>query len=165
MKQKGSKTILVFAGLFVAGIIYFYFTNKPVTQNILPEETLPPTSDQASPATTENFPGNQQPPGVPDGWLTYQSEDYGFRISYPFQYQVLMDPENLSGWPNAVFLLSTGDQSYDIAVEVWDNQSQYQDKYPNQEIAFKAINNKYVTAADITNEEKNAEIISTFEAL
>ncbi len=103
-------------------------------------------------------------PIIPDGWLTYKNEEYGFEISYPEKYKALVDEENLYGWPNAVVLIYGGGQSYDLPIEVWGAPSEYENKYPNAEnLTVKKIGDKYITLMNVNFEEEVDAIINTFK--
>lgn len=98
-----------------------------------------------------------------NGWNIYKNEKYGFQISYPNTYQALDDKNNLYGWPNAVVLLYNGGQAYDIAIEVWNTQAEYQKKYVLEDgLTVKKVGDKYITLWDATREEGNSDVIATF---
>jgi hypothetical protein len=122
---------------------------------------LPASTNTPMPAPTET-----QGPSAPAGWLTYQNPQYGFEISYPPEYQVLEDQDSLSGWPNAVVLLYNGGQSYDIAIQVWDNQADLDANFPNEaRIKTVSANGKIISLFDVTQEPDNAAMIATFRLL
>lgn len=125
-------------------------TDKPIT-------TIQPASPSVSPSGTK----------TPVDWLTYKNNKYGFEIMYPKTYQALDDKDSLYGWPNGVVLLYNGGQSYDIAIEAWDTQAEYEAKYNqsqgNFNIIVKKIGNKYITILSSTDEPENAGIIATFK--
>lgn len=100
---------------------------------------------------------------ISEGWLTYTNQEYGFEISYPKNYKALDDLENLYGWPNAVVLIYGGGQSYDLPIEVWNSESEYESKYPSAEnLTVKKIGNKFITLMNINFEEEVDSIIETF---
>lgn len=117
----------------------------------------PPPSPTVTPTKTD------KEPNTPESWQTYTNNEYGFQVSYPVNYQALDDAENLYGWPNAVVLIYGGGQSYDLPIEIWNNASEYQDKYPNAtNLTVKQIENKYVTLLNMNNIPEVDEIIETF---
>ena len=127
--------------------------------------TTTQTDTQISPIPTPQPQITQtaEVPDIPGGWKTYKNDAYGFEISYPENYQALYDSENLYGWPDAVVLLYSGGQSYDIPIEVWDSVSEYQSKYPNTEnLTVKQVGNKYITLLNMNFGEEVDEIIKTF---
>lgn len=99
------------------------------------------------------------------GWKVYTSEKYGFEISYPDTYQALDDQQNLYGWPNGVVLFYNGGQAYDIAIQAWDSEADYQKAYPtsNFDLAVHEVRGKFITILNSTQEPQNPEIISTFK--
>jgi hypothetical protein len=145
----------------VGGYLYISQTNKtslvssPTTQ---PVRTLIPSpqpqKQPISPSPESTIPAN---------WKTYTNSAYGFEISFPENYQALDSPDDLYGWPNGVVLIYGGGQAHDVAIEIWDNQTDYQGKYPNEEVEKHSIGTKYLTIADITGEVINSEIIFTFK--
>jgi len=104
---------------------------------------------------------------VPQGWLTYTNTQYGFEISYPKTYKALDDSDNLYGWPDAVVLFYAGGQSYDMAVEVWDTKTEYENKYPTQidNLTVKRVGDKYITLLNMNRQAEVDQIIETFKEL
>jgi hypothetical protein len=100
-------------------------------------------------------------------WKTYTNGKYGFSIKYPGEYKALTSQDELSGWPNSVVLLYNGGQAYDIVVQVWDKEEDYQLAYPQagNELTVQLVKGKYVTILDATKEDGNAGVIATFKAL
>lgn len=143
--------------LVVIGAGYLVFKNNLIT----PQPTSAPTPTSTPQVTPANTPASTPTP-TPSDWLTYQNSQYGFEISYPKTYKALDDKENLYGWPNAAVLLYKGGQSYDIAVEVWDSETQYKIKYPKGDVIVQKAGNKFFTLSDITKKPENAQIIATF---
>lgn len=101
------------------------------------------------------------------GWQIYQNDQYGFSLSYPPQFQALTDAQNLYGWPNAVVLFYSGGQSYDLPVEVWNSQAEYETKYPAgmANLTVKQVGNKYITLVNSNFSPVVDEIIATFTPL
>ncbi len=97
-------------------------------------------------------------------WLTYTSQEYGFQFSYPPEFEALDDENNLYGWPNGVVLLHQGGQAYDIPVEVWDTEAEYQEEYATRmsEITVKQAGGKYITFLNNTGVDSFDEITSRF---
>lgn len=125
--------------------------------------TATPTEsdNQISPTPTESEIIEQS--NIPAGWNTYKNTQYGFEISYPPNYKVLTSKEDLYGWPDAVLLLYGGGQAYDLAIEIWDTENEYKEKYPSQTIKVYMVNGKYLTILDQTLEPDNAAIVSSFK--
>ncbi len=100
-------------------------------------------------------------------WKTYSNDQYGFSIMYPAEYKVLTDKDSLSGWPNAVALIYNGGQAYDIAIQAWDSEEDYQLAYPQAgtELVVYQIKGKFVTVVDSTREPNNQAVMTTFEKL
>ena len=170
-------TFIVFVGLAV--FIYFSSLNKanfPLPEvsptgtqtTTQPEETEPATQEGeiSTPQPTE--PEKATTSNIPQGWLTYTNEDYGFAISYPLGYEALDDQENLYGWPNGVVLLYKGGQSYDLPMEVWNTVAEYEAKYPvamMDTITAHQIGNYYITLNNQNDSPEVDQIISTFTTL
>jgi hypothetical protein len=151
--------IVVIIALVGVGVAYYLGTQN---QNIVKKREASPTPTQTLASSPLPSPGAQSE--IPEGWLTYENSEYGFEISYPDTYEALDDEENLYGWPNGIVLLYSGGQAYDIAVEVWDTESEYMDAYSARmdDTTVKEFDEGYITLLDNTQEEDNLEIISTF---
>lgn len=116
-------------------------------------------------ATKTASPGIATPVGIliPNGWLTYTNDTYGFSVSYPPGYKALNDAENLYGWPKAVVLIYSGGQSYDLPVEIWDSAAEYQNKYKNQtNVTAHPVKGKVVTLTNTNYLPEVDQIIATF---
>lgn len=173
MKQKGILIIITLALLAAlgAGAIYYLITqDKQAAEQ--PTPSLSPLATAISTPTTA--PTIQPEPieteettSIPSSWLTYQSQEYSFEISYSENYQALDDKNNLYGWPNGVVLFYSGGQSYDLPIEVWDDPSEYENKYKTQmdDLTIKKVGNKYITLLNMNREEEVDQIIATFRAI
>lgn len=160
--------IIIFLGV---GLLAGYFLanstkqQTPKTTSPTSSVTLPPPSP-TSPITPVNtiIPITTPQNGKP-GWSTYKNDQYGFEISYPATYKVLTDSNNLYGWPNGIALLYKGGQSYDIAIQVWDSQEEYESAYPaaGENLTVKKTGTKFITIMDNTNDPENSEVITTFK--
>jgi len=151
--------LLLIVFVAVAAIAYFFGSGKLQWNGGKQIPSPTPTLIAGTPTPIPT-------PTAKPGWKVYKSERYGFEISYPNTYQALDDKDNLYGWPKAVVLLYNGGQAYDIAIEAWNSQSEYQSKYPSQaNLTVSKIGDKYITILDSTQEEGNSEIIATFKAL
>lgn len=166
MKQKGSLLIIVIIVLAIIGIAaaYYFGTQSTKTEAVqtpppspTPVYTFTPTSEVLPTEPVEES-------TLPAGWSTYVSTEYGFEISYSSNYQALDDSENLYGWPNGVVLFYKGGQAYDIAVEAWNIQAEYEAKYGtnNPNLTVHAVGNKFITLLDNSQEAQNSDVIATF---
>jgi|GEM_PF-7030809 len=122
---------------------------------------VPPNCEFAPCPTLESQPGEPTPK---DEWRKYDNSEYGFSIYYPETYQVLTDPENLYGWPNALVLFYKGGQSYDLVVQVWDSETEYKATYPASlnNYVVKKVGDKYITLLNQNSDPEVDEIIATF---
>ncbi len=139
---------------------------QPPAENNAGTDTESLADDPVSPTSTQVQEAEPTPDPYQD-WLSYTNTEYGFQISYPDNYEALDDENNLYGWPNGVMLLHGGGQAYDVVVEAWDSEQEYLEKYPggDSEVMVEQINDKYITVHDNTNQEKNSEIIDSFQEL
>jgi hypothetical protein len=159
MKNRAVEIILLVLLIGVSVVFaYYYGTQKGKFEEVEePGETL--LSPASSPTTIPTT-------NIPAGWKTYINQEYGFEISYPPSYQALTDEENLYGWPKAIVLFYGGGQSYDLAIEHWNTQVEYEDKYQNQtNLAVKKIGGTYITLLNANFEAEVDQIIATFKSL
>lgn len=130
---------------------------KDVEKNISKTLTLSETSIPTAIPTSN----------LPKGWQTYTNKQYGFEISYPNKYKVLTDKENMYGWPKAIALIYGGGQSYDLAIEYWTTEAEYQKKYDSsyKNVVVKKVGNFYITLINTNFEPEIDEIIKTFKEI
>ena len=102
VKSRGKKVFIVLSTLLIMGAIcygtwYFLGSNKEV--------------NQAKPAVIAPVVEKQKvnQPALPDGYVTYNSEDYGYSFNYPKEYGefVKKPPVQSSGAQQAVFILQS----------------------------------------------------------
>jgi len=157
-----SVNVLVLA--IIGGGLYFFLNrnNQQPTGNNMPSITAQPTSTPTSSPIEAEV--NSK---IPLGWLTYTSSKYGFEIYYPNTYSALDDKNSLYGWPNGIVLFYKGGQSYDLAIEHWNDVSEYETKYQNQltNLTIKNVGGQYITLLNMNNDGEVNEIIQTFKIL
>lgn len=157
--------ILIIALMVVvwfAGAGKFFQNNVGKLVNNLPSDTPTAIVDNQATVTPTQTPTPEKS-NVPAGWSTYTNSEYNFEISYPSNYKALTSKEDLYGWPDALVLIYGGGQAYDLAIEVWDSEAQYKQKYPSQTVKVYMVDGKYLTILDQTLEPDNSAIISTFK--
>lgn len=98
---------------------------------------------------------------------TYTNEKYGFELTYDAPYKVLVDKDNLYGYPNGVILIYKGGQAYDIVVEAWDTKAAYEKQYSSQMAKVTVLENKgkFITFFDNTESDGNNKIIESAKTL
>jgi hypothetical protein len=169
VKQKGFAPILillVIALLIGAALVYAVATNKLSLDSLgLSFNKQSPIPQATSEPTTTPALSSEPSSDIPTGWSTYVNPQYNFEISHPSTYQALDSANDLYGWPDAIVLFYKGGQSYDIVIEVWDTEAEYQNKYSNLDftVEVKTVGDKFLTITDMTNEPESAQIISTFK--
>jgi hypothetical protein len=171
MKKNFMEVILIVLLIGVSGSFAYYYGSQKskdktdliieapekfietVSPTVLPTETVTPTTEPTS--------------NLPNGWQIYTNKQYGFEISYPEKYKVLTDKESMYGWPKAVALIFGGGQSYDLAIEVWNSEAEYQKKYDSsyKNVTVKKIGNFYITLVNTNYDPKVDEIIKTFKEI
>jgi len=177
MKEKGqTSTILVLIVFLLIGVIGFLVYQNLQLQKILQNNINKINNktkievSEISPAQPETTSTPSATPkiqtNIPNGWRTYKNEKYAFQISYPSNYKALDDKNNLYGWPNAVVLIYSGGQSYDLPIEVWNSVTEYQTKYKNEpNLIVKKVGDKYITLINVNGTPEVDKIISTFSTI
>ena len=150
-------SVLLIIAVAIAGLFYFQIQklSKELTENKTPTAIATATPIQTSSPT----------PTLKPGWKKYTDDKYGFEFSYPEKYKVLTDSTNLYGWPKAILLLYKGGQSYDMAVEIWNSEAEYKQKY-NSEINDLTVfqkDGKFITLLNTNKDSEVAEIILSFK--
>ena len=162
MKTLMGKIILVslLLSLLVGCTISIDLSSQSTITAVVP--TLPQPTE-APPAPTAAPPG----PTIPAGWSTYRNDAVGFEISYPTTYSALDDANNLYGWTNGVVLLYNSGQSYDLAIQLWNSQAEYENEFSGQmeRITIHPIGNQFLTIMDVTQEPENSGVIATFHRI
>jgi len=173
MKNNFVEVVLIVLLIGVSGsFVYYYGTQKSkekpgaVSITESPEVIAETLSEIPSPTETI-APTTEPTSSLPDGWQIYTNEQYSFEISYPEKYKVLTDKESMYGWPKAVALIYGGGQSYDLAIEVWNSETEYQKKYDStyKNVTVKKIGNFYITLINTNYDSKVDEIIKTFKEI
>ena len=162
MKQKTFLLLGIFLLVAaIAGTAGFFYLGNQAREKDSAKTITPTPGPQTNVTITTSV--TEVPDNTPAGWLTYTNTEHGFEISYPPSYEALDDTENLYGWPDAVVLFYGGGQSYDLPVEAWESENDYQTKYPNaQNLTVHQIGNKYVTLVNVNFEPEVDQIIATF---
>lgn len=169
MRQKGFSAIIVILLVIIIGLLAFLVYQSFNSQAPATPTPTPMVSASPSPVATLGPTSTPTPsPSGNPGWNVYQSQQYGFQISYPNSYQALDGQNDLYGWPYGVVLFYNGGQAYDIVIEVWDSMAQYDQHHPASETfnsEVHQIGNKYISVTDYTAEAENASVIATFQEL
>jgi len=177
-----NQVLLVIVVIMFLGILgitaYFIYQNFQLQQQLIRLKTNNQTeiaSETEDTTANTNQPTpviepTEIPTNTPDpyqDWETYTNQEYGFQISYPNNYQALDDENNLYGWPDAIVLLYKGGQAYDLPVEIWDTEAEYQQKYGSRldEIVVKEVNGKYITFLDNTTDDNFDKIVNSFKKI
>ncbi len=106
-------------------------------------------------------------PTVAVSGKSYSNEKYGFELTYDTPYKVLVDKDNLYGYPNGVALIYKGGQAYDIVIEAWDTQAAYEKEYSTRMADIKVIKGggKFITFLNNTTSAENKKIIESVTSL
>ena len=163
MKQKGNTIAIILILIIALGAIGFLvYQNTQLKKQVITPTPAPIISADTVPTSA---PAPTPSPSLKPGWKLYQSEQYKFEFSYPAEYKVLTDSENLYGWPKAILLLYKGGQSYDMALEIWNTEAEYEAKYTDASTfsVFKTKDGKFITLSNQNKDPEVDEIISTFK--
>lgn len=156
--------------IVLAAVIGAYYMGSLTGQTAVtpsPSPSAVVTGKPTATPTTSPTPKASPTSNIPQGWQTYTSGKYGFQISHPANYKALADKDSLSGYPNGVVLIYSGGQAYDVVIESWNTQAEYESHYVGQisKLTVKLISGKYITLYDATELPVNKDIIATFVSL
>jgi hypothetical protein len=102
-------------------------------------------------------------PLINDGLTGIYDVNVGFSVRYPANFK----PVTNEAWENASIILYSGGQSYDLVIQVWDNEEEYKNYYGNsavlQNMTVHKVGSKYVTLLNQNNTEEVAKIIESFK--
>lgn len=163
MRQKGNVLIIVLILVIALGAIgYLIYQNMQLKNQVT---TPTPTSTTTISLSQTSTPEVSPSPSLKPGWKLYQNTQYGFEFSYPANYKVLTDSENLYGWPNAILLLYKGGQSYDLPIEIWNSEAEYKAKYTDSStyVVYKTKDGKFITLSNMNKDPEVAQIVATFK--
>lgn len=165
--KKGVIYALLIVLLIIVSVAFAYYYGTQQKKVSYPQETQTQNStDKTSPISPTPISTPVSTSNIPSDWKTYSNEKYGFEISFPPKYKALDDTNNLYGYPNGIVLIYGGGQSYDLVIEHWSNQSEYENKYRNQSnITVKKIGDVYISLLNTNFETEVDEIIKTFKII
>jgi len=148
-------SILLIITVAIAGL--FYFQIQKLSKELIENKNPAATSEAVLTPSPQ--------PTIKSGWEKYTNTKYGFEFIYPQEYKVLTDSNSLYGWPKAILLLYKGGQSYDMAVEMWESEAEYKQKYASQLDNIAAFENEglFITLLNTNKDPDVAEIISSFK--
>jgi hypothetical protein len=129
-------------------------------------QVFPPTATP-SPSPTPIPTPTPTPSPTPVSGISYTNEKYGFSLIYDQPYKLLVDKDNLYGYPHGVVLLYTGGQSYNLVIEAWDTKAAYESEYGPRVSDLTVFQNKgkYITVLDNTGSAANKKIIESIKIL
>ncbi len=163
-RDKGFVHIILIVVVVVAIIAVILFLGKDKLSSIVGIGTPVPVQLQTG-TPVPTFPTSTSTPAS-SNLTTYINSKYHFEISFPSSYKALTDSDNLSGWPNAIALIYNGGQSYDLPIEVWNSESDYQINYPDPSLniaVHKTSDGKFITLTNVNKDPEVDQIISTFK--
>ncbi|MFC1622235.1 hypothetical protein ACFL13_02565 [Patescibacteria group bacterium] len=153
---------LILLLLILASVIYF--NPKQPANEIMGEMPTPVKEEVAVIEETEETEETTEEEAVDTDQPSYVNEEIGFGISFPEDCEALDDETNLYGWSNGVVLIYCGGQAYDVAVEVWDTEDEYEAKYlDGVDIVEELSDGRYLTVVDMTKSDVTADILSSFD--
>jgi hypothetical protein len=131
------------------------------TVQVFPPTATPTPSPSPSPTPTPT------PSPTPVSGTSYTNEKYGFSLTYDKPYKLLIDKDNLYGYPHGVALLYAGGQAYDLVIEAWDTKAAYESEYGSRVSDLTVFQNKgkYITVLDNTGSAANKKIIESIKLL
>lgn len=156
MNQKNLVAILGVAVVILLGTtIYFATINKTGQPVTLVQKVAQQPMQPIVPSTDETA-----------GWQTYSNAEYGFEIKYPKEYEIVQDK---SGWPHSIGLLlnKTYAQSYDLPIEIWNNEAEIRSERSAthmNDMAIKTLSNaKLITFWNQNQKKEMDQVVSTFK--
>ncbi|MFC1622234.1 hypothetical protein ACFL13_02560 [Patescibacteria group bacterium] len=149
--------LIVLVIILLGGGVYFLLFKMPTMGPI------PNGIDSETGVITDSEP-KEENTKVTDG---YKDDELNFDILFPAGCGVSNEELDTYGWPNGVVLIYCGGETYDVAVEVWDTEEEFRDKYPDEEnlVVEMLEDGRYLTVVDIANEQYSANILKTFRFL
>jgi hypothetical protein len=174
--KKKSYTWLLILILFLLALGLSFFAWESYRLKSQLGQVIQSPSPQASstivvspvPEATQSAVSTSSPSAeFPADWQTYTNTQYGFELKYPSNFKALTDQENLYGWPQAVVLFYSGGQSYDLPVEVWDSEAEYQEKYKGVTFTRQVFQkgDKFITLVNMNNDPVVDQIIASFKSV
>ncbi len=163
--KKGFVQALPIVLLIIVSVAFAYYYGSQQNKTSYLKTTQNQDGPEIAASTTPTFVPTPVPTSnIPSGWKTYNNKRYGFEISFPSEYKALDDANSLYGYPNGIVLIYGGGQSYDLVIEHWSNQSEYENKYRNQSnITIKKIGDTYISLLNTNFEVEVDEMVKTFK--
>jgi hypothetical protein len=142
-----------------SGYILFRKDNLSGKHELDEQFRLPVKFKEATPAATPV-----------SGLKTYRNEEYGFEFDYfGFMYKEFQDKE---GWPHSIVMLvptTHQAQSYELAVEVWNKESDFWKEYPlvnsGNARVIKVKNNKYISLWNNNGDEEIDKCLQSLKVI